>query len=117
QAGLWFFSRKPRQNAGKTEQYLVRLPAALLQKAGLPVPSVDATAPGDAEPASGRIQRLREDADRASEILTGSGGVARARVEHHRAQFAGFRQALHGALGAALATTPKHVPEPDRFVK
>ncbi|HEY1338352.1 MAG TPA: hypothetical protein VGF59_12615, partial [Bryobacteraceae bacterium] len=112
-ARVLFVSRTVRQNAGKTEQYLIRLTADVLVKAGIELPSLDQ----DSEPAKGRVERLKQAGARANQILDGALAAARTKVDAHRARFAGFQQKVEAALSTSLSSVPATVLQPERLVR
>lgn len=115
EARVLYVSRTVRQNAGKTEQCLIRITAEQLTKAGIEAPSL--VAEDDAEPAQGRVQRLKAAHTRSAAIADGTLEVARDRVDTHRVRFQGFSAKLHSALSTSLSTVPVAQLQPDRFVK
>jgi len=113
QARILYVSNGIRQNAGLTEHYLIRLGADQLLKAGITPPSAESQ---DTEPATSVLGRLTENETRESTITDGTIGVARQRVDSHRARFAGFPQKLKPALVATLSRLPSVVQDRDRLV-
>ena len=103
----------PRANAGRIEQYIVRLATSQLQKAGIPVPS---EIPADLEPAPSVAGRLSALAARQGEMVDGAVAAAQQLVETHRARFAGFDQQFHPALVSAVSKRPASPLDPERFV-
>ncbi len=73
-----------RQNAGRTEQYLIRLTTAQLQTAGISVPS---EVSADFEPVPNVIGRLNAIASRDTTIADGHIKAARQLVDSHRTRF------------------------------
>lgn len=114
ESSVLYVSRRNRQNAGKIEQYLIRIPADRLTLAGIELPSL---LPPEVEPAQGRVRRLQDDRARSAAILDGTLAVARERVDTHRTRFAGFSEKLQAALSTALSSVPANVLQPERLVR
>ncbi len=102
-----------RQNAGRTEQFMVRLEAAQLEKAGIALPT---TAPEEVEAAPSLVARLTAVEVRDEEIAAGIIGIAKTRVEVSRSRFKGFRAAFKPALQKTLSRVPAALRDPARLV-
>ena len=113
EAQVLYSTMSPRQNAGSTENFLIRLTIAQLQEAGLPVPL---QTPADLEPAAHVLERLNAIVDRQAKIADGHKEAAKQLVDSHRKRFAGFHQTFKPALVAAISKVPASALDPDRFV-
>lgn len=102
-----------RQNAGRTENYIVRLPSDLLRKFEI---NVSNGAAFQAEAPKGVSERLRAIETWHSEVVDGSIAAARVRVDQHRNRFAPFADALAPALRDSLSAIPSRNHDADRFV-
>ena len=112
---ILYASNAIRQNAGRIEEYLVRLGTDQLVKAGLPVPAAAGTP--EPEPAAGRVRRMQADVQRSSALVDGMLEVARERVEAHRQRFQARASAFGATLGASLSTVAAASLEPERRVQ
>jgi hypothetical protein len=110
---LLYTSNAIRQNAGRTEEYLIRLNADQLLKAGVTPPSAVAQ---DAEPAENVLTRLKENTLRQGSISDGSIEIARERMDLHRTRFAGFHEVLKPSLVASLSNLSADSIAQERFV-
>jgi hypothetical protein len=110
---LLYTSTALRQGAGRTEEYLVRLSADQLRKAGVRPPSSVAR---DAETAAGVLGRFTENTERLGSISDGSIQIAQVRMDSHRTRFAGFRDKLKPALAASLSKLPVSPVAAERVV-
>lgn len=109
-----YSSTAVRQNAGRTEQYLIRLGTDLLTKAGIKPPSSIST---DGEPAGNVSKRLVDAAVRQAGITDGAISAARARMDAHRARFEGFATTFKPSLLSAISTLPPSVQSSDQVVR
>jgi len=112
-AQILFFSPAIRQNAGRTETYLIRLTTEQLNVAGVPLPTLETK---NAENASSIISRLNEFAERTIKIDEGLKDVAKRKVENVRARFDAFHSDFKPALIKSLSRLPENVIEKDRLV-
>ena len=112
-AQVLYSATSPRQNAGQTEQYLVRLTTAQLQKAGIPIPS---EVTEDFEPAANVVTRLNGMVGRQTAMTDGHIAAAKQLVDSHRTRFAGFQQKFKPAFAAAISKLPTSPLDPDRIV-
>jgi hypothetical protein len=110
---ILFSALVQRQNAGRTEQYMIRLSAGQLQKAGIPIPSEISQ---DFEPFQNVVGRLNALVDRQRGIIDGAVAAAGELVKNHRARVAGFHQTFKPMLLDALSRVPASPLAPERFV-
>ena len=108
---LLFSSIVPRPNAGRTEQYIVRLSTDLLQKFGIPVP-----ASPEAESAQNVVGKLNAVVKQQNNILDGAVTAAKQLVDAHRTRFANFKSTFKPTLVNSLSKLPSSPLNPDRFV-
>jgi hypothetical protein len=109
-----YVSSSARQNAGRTEQYLIALPTDLLIKAGVRPPSSVAN---DDEPADNVATRLSDASVRRATIVDGAITAAQTRMDAHRKRFAGFDATLKPRLLAEISTLPVSPLGADRIVR
>jgi hypothetical protein len=95
------YSSSVIQNAGRTEQCLIRLSTEELQKAGI-VPH--SGIPQDLEPGGNVVGRFNALVAHQTAIADGNIAAARKLVGEHRTRFAGFRQNFRTALMATTFT-------------
>jgi hypothetical protein len=110
---LLYSSAVPREHAGRTENYIVWLTAAQLQKAGISGPSEISA---DLEPAPNVVGRLTALATRQSRIVDGAVAAAKQLVDAHRVRAAGFDRSFRPALLSAVSKLPASPLNPERFV-
>lgn len=108
-----FSSILPRQLGARTEQYIVCLTTAQLEKAGIPVPSAVLE---DFEPSGNIVARLHQLGARQNEIIDGAFGAAKTLVDTHRTRIATFHQTFKPALLTALSRLPTSPLNPGRLV-
>lgn len=113
EARVLYTSSEIRQNAGLTEQYLIRISADQLLAAGITPPSTVAQA---AEPATSVVTRIEENEARRGEIADATMSIARQRVDARRDRFAGFDGQVKPTLVEELSATSTSMLDPDRFV-
>jgi hypothetical protein len=111
---LLYSSVMVRQNAGVTEQYVIRLTTAQVQKARIPVPSEISA---DFEPSANIVGRLNALAGRQSELIKGAVGAAKDVVESHRTRVAPFNANFKASLQNALSKLPASPLAPERIVR
>ena len=109
-----YVSTEVRQNAGLIENYLIRLQAKQLEKAGITPPSAVTT---ETEPAKSVIGRLTDNETRRSTLVGAALATAKQQVESRRARFAGFNDSVRPALVNELSAISQTMVDPDRFVK
>lgn len=100
-----YTSGEIRQNAGRTEQYLIRLPTAVLQRAGVPLP-VDPTIARDAPQAA--VSKISQAVSYRVEIEQETKKVAaqqvvRARQQHEETETIIERRLLESLTGVTAA--------------
>jgi hypothetical protein len=98
-----YSSTVPRQNAAATEQYVVRLTTAQLQKAEIPLPSEVA----------GTFKAM---AARQNDFVSGAISAAQDLVLGHRTRVASFQQKFKTALQGAISNVSATAIAPERFV-
>jgi hypothetical protein len=103
----------PRQNAGRTEQYIIRLTTALLQKYEIPIPS---EVSADIEPAQTVVGRLTALATRQNTLVDGAVGAARQLVESHRTRLSTFTAKFKPQLVSHLSRLASAPLNPNRVV-
>ena len=108
-----YVSTRVRQNAGKTEQYLIRIPSAVLEKTGIPLPS---ETPEDFEPSQNIVGRLNALVSRQTDINNGAVSAAKSLVETHRTRVATFNQNFKSTFQNALSKLPTSPIDADRIV-
>lgn len=108
-----YVSTALRLNAGIVEQYLIRLSADRLKKAGITPPSAIAQ---DLEPATNVVSRLVENELRFDAVATGSISAAKQRIEARRIRFSGFHETVKPALLDELSSVGGVLQDPERFV-
>ena len=108
-----YVSTRVRQNAGKTEQYIIRIPGAALEEAGIPVPS---ETPEDFEPSTNLIGRLKAMAARQNDFVAGAVDAAKDVVGAHRTRVSTFNQNFKTTLQSALSNVAATPIAPERIV-
>jgi hypothetical protein len=108
------FSSTPiRQNAGRTEQYLIRLTTEQLKKAGIPLP----TTPGSAVEAPHLvIDRMVDDDARTATLIEGARAVNQKRVERARQTMTAFHNDLKPRIRRSLSRVPDNLLNSPSFV-
>lgn len=110
---ILFTSTTIRQNAGRTEQYLIRLTADQLTKAGIPLP----TTPNDAvEEPNFIVNRLVATDLRANTINDGLRLVEKNQVDRVRQTAEAFHNDLKPRLRARLSRVPENLIGSASFV-
>lgn len=110
---ILFTSVALRENAGRTEQYLIRLTAEQLEKAGVPLP----TTPNDEiEEPQRTVERLVKASSRLDAIDQGFRFIDKQRVEQIRKTALGFQMKVRPALRRMLSRVPDTLVDPDAFV-
>jgi hypothetical protein len=112
-AQVLYSTTTPRQSIGRTEQNVVHLTTAQLQKVGLPIPS---EVPEDFEPAANVVSRLTGMVVRQAQMTDGHIAAAKQLVDAHRTRFAGFQQKFKPKLMSAISKIPASPLNPDRIV-
>jgi hypothetical protein len=92
-----------RQNAGRSEQFLVRLTGDQLTKAGIPLPT---TPGGGIEDSRAVVQRLMAAGAREGALIDGVRQVSRQRVARIRAETDAFHISLKPKLIRSLSRVP-----------
>ena len=110
---LLFATILPRQNAGRVEQYIIRLATGTLVKAGILVPSEISQ---DLEPAQNVVGRLNALAARQSSLVDGAIGAAKKLVESHRNRVSSFHANFKPSLISNLSRLPSEPLNPGRYV-
>ncbi len=108
-----YSSSVPRQHAGSTEQYIIRITTAQLQKAQIPVPSEVAA---DFEPSTNLSGRLKAMAARQNDFVIGAVDAAKDVVAAHRTRVSTFHQNFKASLQTALSNVAAAPLAPERFV-
>ncbi len=108
-----YSSSVPRQKAGATEQYVIRLTTLQLQKAEIPLPSEVSE---DFEPTKNLVDRLKAMAARQNEFVSGAVDAAKDVVVAHRARVATFNQNFKASLQSALSNVAANPIAPERIV-
>ena len=108
-----YLSAVPRQNAGATEQYVIRITTAQLQKAEIPIPS---QVPEDFEPSTNLIGRLKAMAKRQNDLVAGAVDAAKDVVGAHRTRVSTFNQNFKATLQSALSNVAATPIAPERIV-
>ena len=108
-----YVSTGVRQNAGLTENYLIRLRSEQLEKVGVTPPSAVTT---EAEPATSVIGRLTENEARRGTLVDAGLVTARQQVDARRARYAGFADSVRPALIDELSAVSENMVDRDRFV-
>jgi hypothetical protein len=103
EALVLYSSTVPRQNAAATEQYVIRLTTAQLQKAEIPLPSEVA----------GKFKAM---AARQNDFVSGAISAAQDVVLGHRTRVASFQQKFKTALQGAVSNVSATAIAPERFV-
>lgn len=103
-----------REDAGRNEEWVVRLATAQLEAAGVPLPTV----PADevVEDAERVVTRLLNADVRRETMDEGMRAIDRKKVERVRETAGSFRGTLQPALRKALSRVPDNVLDPDAFV-
>lgn len=110
---ILFISVAVRQNAGRTEQYFIRLTAAQLEKAGIALP----TTPDDEVEEPARIvERLAKANARVEAIDSGFRQIDKERVERVRRTSNGFQTKLKPALRTLLSGVSTTLINPENLV-
>lgn len=110
---ILFASVALRENAGRTEQYLIRLTAEQLEKAGVPLP----TTPNDEiEEPQRTVQRIVRANSRLDAIDQGFRSIDKQRVEQIRQTALGFQTKVRPAFRRMLSRVPETLVDPDAFV-
>lgn len=108
-----FVSPAIRQNAGRTEAYLIRLTTEQLNKAGIQLPTLETK---NAENPNSVISRLNEITERSIKIDEGLKDVAKRKVDNVRAQLSSFHNDFKPALIKSLSRLPENMIDPERVV-
>ncbi len=110
---IMYSSPSIAQNAGRTEQFLIRLGTDLLRRFEIAVPAAGSI---QVEPPKNVKERLTAREAWSSEVVDGAMAATRQRVDQHRSRFAPFRESVGPALRRALSTVPDGLHDPARFV-
>jgi hypothetical protein len=105
-----------RANAGLTESFSIQIPASVLAKAGVPIPSSSKESRVITEPAESIGQRVKANQIWQSEIISGTIQTARERVEQHKGRFEKFHSVVKPALYKAFSRVPDSLLNSERFV-
>jgi hypothetical protein len=112
--GVLHISPVIRQNAGRTEAYLIRLTTEQLEKAGVPLPSV---APQSQETPHGVVSRLSTFEEHRRQIDEGLRVVAKKRVDTARADVATYQSGFRPTLLKSLSRLSDNIIAPERVVR
>lgn len=117
---ILFVSPTIRQNAGRTESYLIRLTTEQLTKAGIQLPTLAAA---NAEQPESVVARFNEAAERGIKIDDGLRTIAQKQVKNVRDRLNAFHDDFKPALIKSLsrlpdlsADTPENIIERERIV-
>jgi hypothetical protein len=102
-----------RQNAGRIEQYLVRLTAEQLSAAGIPLPTTPENA---VEGTTSLVDRIVASGERETTIIDGVQVVHRGRTERVRRLTDSFHSDVKPRLRERLSRVPPEIAESPSFV-
>lgn len=109
-----FVAQTVRRNAGQSESYLVRIPEADLEKAGIPHPAI---APGNAEPPASVRKRLLASAEREAAVLVGERDALKVKVAQAKKLTETFHTEFRPALESRLSGVTPTQAASDTYVK
>jgi hypothetical protein len=113
EANPLYITKAVRQNAGRTEEYLIRLTTDELAKASISPPSL---LPPDVETAKSAVGRLMEARVQTEALTEGTVAIARQRGDAHRTRYASFGTQFHPVLLDALSGVAANPVDPSRLV-
>jgi len=111
---ILFTSIAFRQNAGRTEQFLIWLTTEQLKNADIPLPTIPIQ---ELEKSKNIVARLGDSELRDEQITEGLREIAKKRVENKRSVRKRFDAKFKPALHDALSRLPKNLLDPDRVVR
>jgi hypothetical protein len=110
---ILYVSTAVRQNAGRTETYLIRLTTEQLNKAGIPLPSIDRE---DSESSSSMLARLSQVETRRENLKAGTTEIAKKRVDQARARLRSYHIDFRPQLQKAISRLAENPIAPERVV-
>lgn len=102
-----------RQNAGRTETYLIRLTSEQLTCAGIPLPTLVRE---DSEASGSLLTRLNTMETRREELTVGITDLAKKRVDNVRARLATYQTDFKPKLQNSLSRLSENIIAPERVV-
>ncbi len=112
-ASILFTSAAIRQNAGQTEEYLIRLTTAQLEKVGVSIPAAESPTPEEPEQVIARLAKIQE---QQAKLSAGLQAINTTRIENVRARTRDFEGRLKPQLLKVLSNVSEKLKQADTFV-